>query len=67
MDISSTENGTQPDADYEDQFAWDDNAQEPTINPMEDTDMEHAKEVGEKRKAKESDKASSKSRKRGSF
>eukprot|EP00957_Ditylum_brightwellii_P208078 15355754-Ditylum_brightwellii.AAC.1 len=67
MDISTPENGTQPNTDYEDQFAWDDNVQEPTANHMEDTAMEEAKEVGEKRKVKESDTALSKSSKRGSF
>eukprot|EP00957_Ditylum_brightwellii_P199034 15171856-Ditylum_brightwellii.AAC.1 len=65
MDISTTENGTQPNVDYEDQFIWNDNAQEPTANPMEDTVMEEAKEVGEKRKAKESDTETSKSSKKG--
>eukprot|EP00957_Ditylum_brightwellii_P009801 739143-Ditylum_brightwellii.AAC.1 len=65
MDISTPENGTQPNTDYKDQFAWDDNAQEPTNNPMEDTAMEQAKKVGEKQKAKELDKALSKSSKKG--
>eukprot|EP00957_Ditylum_brightwellii_P203963 15336973-Ditylum_brightwellii.AAC.1 len=65
MDISTPENDIQPNADYEDQFVWDDNAQEPTNKPMEDTAIEQAKEVGEKRKAKESDRASSKSKKKG--
>eukprot|EP00957_Ditylum_brightwellii_P130980 9991087-Ditylum_brightwellii.AAC.1 len=58
MEISTPENGTQ-------QFAWDDNAQEPTTNPMEDTAMEQAKEVEEKREAKESDTVLSKSSKKG--
>eukprot|EP00957_Ditylum_brightwellii_P087037 6625235-Ditylum_brightwellii.AAC.1 len=65
MDISTPENGTQPNAEYEDQFVRDDNAQEPTDNSMEDTAMEQAKEVGEKRKAKELDIELSKSSKKG--
>eukprot|EP00957_Ditylum_brightwellii_P090428 6886484-Ditylum_brightwellii.AAC.1 len=65
MEISTPDNGTHPDAEYKDQFAWDGDVQEPTANPMEDTAMEQAKEVGGERKAKESDRASSKSSKRG--
>eukprot|EP00957_Ditylum_brightwellii_P000877 69730-Ditylum_brightwellii.AAC.1 len=65
MEISTPENSSQPDTDYEHQFVWDDDAQEPTNNAMDDTVMEQAKEVGEKRKAKEPDTPLSKSSKKG--
>eukprot|EP00957_Ditylum_brightwellii_P173944 13242955-Ditylum_brightwellii.AAC.1 len=53
MDPSNTAYGTQPDANYEDQFVWDDDKQEPINDVSEDTDMELANEAGEKRKATE--------------
>eukprot|EP00957_Ditylum_brightwellii_P188071 14318336-Ditylum_brightwellii.AAC.1 len=64
MDTSTPENGMQPNTEYEDQFVWDDAAQAPTDNPMEDIAMEQTKEAGEKRKAMESDLELSKSSKK---
>eukprot|EP00957_Ditylum_brightwellii_P037426 2831542-Ditylum_brightwellii.AAC.1 len=51
MDPSNPAHSTQPNANYEDQFVWDDNKQEPTKDLLEDTDMEPANEAGEKQKA----------------
>eukprot|EP00957_Ditylum_brightwellii_P003709 281214-Ditylum_brightwellii.AAC.1 len=65
MDISTKEHGTQPNADYEDQFVWDDNKQELINNVSEDTDMELANKAGEKQKVMEPTKKPNKASKQG--
>eukprot|EP00957_Ditylum_brightwellii_P049314 3741792-Ditylum_brightwellii.AAC.1 len=65
IEISTKEHGTQPDTDYEDQFMWDDNKQEPINDVLEDTDMELTNKAGEKWKAMEPTKKPNKASKQG--
>eukprot|EP00957_Ditylum_brightwellii_P136269 10392508-Ditylum_brightwellii.AAC.1 len=51
MDPSSLDHGTQPDAEYEEQFLWDNNKQEPIMEIKDKPPMVSEGESGEKRKA----------------
>eukprot|EP00957_Ditylum_brightwellii_P148963 11341133-Ditylum_brightwellii.AAC.1 len=54
MDPASQPHGTQPNNEYEDQFIWDTDAEEPNNSFLEDLDMEAPNGAGEKWKTSDS-------------
>eukprot|EP00957_Ditylum_brightwellii_P034252 2597250-Ditylum_brightwellii.AAC.1 len=62
-DQTSATHGTHNDEEYEDQLVWDADLDKPIKDDSEDITIEPVKETGEKRKAEEKEKQTTKQRK----